>query len=183
MANLAHVGHMPDWFNQCPVASGITDSSKDRRRAIDLIHLSKRKARLVELKRASNTPAYALFEVLEYGLSYVFARLHAREFHLESQRLMQVDQVGLEVVGPREFYENEDQWHLFANMSRAVAKFVTEKTRGTVSMSLRALSFPAGFDRIPFDDGMAVKEKCRNAELSDEASLVRHAFSQLGPAS
>ena len=96
---------------------------------------------------------------------------------------MQVDQVGLEVVGPREFYENEDQWHLFANMSRAVAKFVTEKTRGTVSMSLRALSFPAGFDRIPFDDGMAVKEKCRNAELSDEASLVRHAFSQLGPAS
>ena len=183
VANLADTGHMPDWFNQCPVASGITDASKDRRRAIDLVHLSASKARLVELKWASNTPAYALFEVLEYGLAYVFARFHARQFHLEQRRLMQVDQVALEVVGPSEFYKHETQSDLFANMNKAVGEFAAEKTGGALSMSLQALSFPAAFDRIPFDDGMAVKEKCRNAELSDEASLVRHAFSQLGPAS
>ena len=104
VAILADKGRMPDWFNQCPVASGITNSSKDQRRAIDLVHLSSRKARLVELKWCSNTPVYALFEVLEYGLAYVFARLHARELHLERRRLMQVDQVELEVVGPRGFF-------------------------------------------------------------------------------
>ena len=179
VANLADTGHMPDWFNQCPVASGITDSSKDRRRAIDLIHLSEGKARLVELKWASNTPAYALFEVLEYGLAYLFALLNARELHLEQRRLMQVDQVALEVVAPSAFYEHETQSDLFANMNNAVGKFAAEKTGGALSMSLQALSFPAEFDRIPFDDGRAVIDRCRDGTLSDETSMVRNAFSHL----
>lgn len=179
VANLADTGHMPDWFNQCPVASGITDSSKDRRRAIDLIHLSEGKARLVELKWASNTPAYALFEVLEYGLAYLFALLNARELHLQQRRLMQVDQVALEVVAPSAFYEHETQSDLFANMNNAVGKFAAEKTGGALAMSLQALSFPAEFDRIPFDDGRAVKNRCRDGTLSDETSMVRNAFSHL----
>ena len=69
---LAESGHMSGWFNQCPVASGITDHSKDRNRAVDLVHLSDQSARLIELKWCSNTPIYALFEILEYGLAYIF---------------------------------------------------------------------------------------------------------------
>lgn len=64
-------------------------------------------------------------------------------------------------------------------MSQAVGKFALEKTGGALSMSIRALSFPAEFDRIPFVDGREVKEKCRTAKLSDEASMVRNAFCRL----
>ncbi|MCY4515236.1 MAG: hypothetical protein OXC69_08925 [Candidatus Tectomicrobia bacterium] len=183
VANLADQGHMPGWFNQCPVASGITDPSKDRRRAIDLIHLSESKLRLIELKWASDTPAYALFEVLEYGLAYLFALLHEHDLHLERRRLMQVAQVALEVVAPSAFYEQATHSDLYTSMNTAIGRFAAEKTDGTVSMSLRALSFPAQFDRIPFGDGRAVKNRCRGDTLSDEASMVRKAFSQLVPVS
>ena len=30
VATLAKNGHMPDWYNQCPAVSGITDSSMSR---------------------------------------------------------------------------------------------------------------------------------------------------------
>ena len=69
VANLAEQGHMPGWFNQCPVASGISDPHNDNRRAVDLVHLCSDTARLIELKWASNTPVHALFQVLEYGPS------------------------------------------------------------------------------------------------------------------
>ena len=182
VAILAEEGHMPEWFNQCPVASGITDPYKDRRRAVDLIHLSDVKARLIELKWASNTPAHALFQILEYGLAYVFARLHMRELHLEKRRLMQVEQVQLEVVGPRDFFDHEKPSDLFARMDKAVGKFAKEKTGGALSMSLRELSFPARFYPIPFKDGRTVKEKCRNGTLSREGTIIRDAFSRLEPA-
>ena len=181
VAILAEEGHMPEWFNQCPVASGITDPNKDRSRAVDLIHLSGGKARLIELKWTSNTPVHALFQILEYGLAYVFAQFHMRELHLEKKRLMQVEQVQLEVVGPREFFDHEKRSDLFSRMDKAVSKFAEEKTDGALSMSLRELSFPAEFDRIPFVDGRAMKEKCRNGTLSREGARVRDAFSRLVP--
>ena len=126
VAILAEEGHMPEWFNQCPVASGITDPNKDRSRAVDLIHLSGGKARLIELKWTSNTPVHAQF--------------HMRELHLEKKRLMQVEQVQLEVVGPREFFDHEKRSDLFSRMDKAVSKFAEEKTDGALSMSLRELS-------------------------------------------
>ena len=181
VAILADEGHMPAWFNQCPVASGITDPYKDRRRAVDLIHLSDTNARLIELKWASDTPAHALFQILEYGLAYVFARIHMDEFQLEKRHLMRVKKIGLEVVGPREFFVHEKRSDLFARMDKAVGKFAKDKTGGALSMSLRALSFPAGFDRIPFRDGRAVKERCRNGTLCREGARVRDAFSRLIP--
>ena len=65
MAMLAARGHMPEWFNQCPVASGITDSSMSRQDSkavnkksnVDLVHWDEanKYARLVELKWESDT--------------------------------------------------------------------------------------------------------------------------------
>ena len=113
--------------------------------------------------------------------AYVFARFHMRELHLEKKRLMQVEQVQLEVVGPREFFDHEKRSDLFSRMDKAVSKFAEEKTDGALSMLLRELSFPAEFDRIPFVDGRAMKEKCRNGTLSREGARVRDAFSRLVP--
>ena len=69
VAMLAGQAHMPDWANQCPVATGIADPSADGNRRVDLAHLASGTLRLVELKWESHTPAFALFEVLEYGLA------------------------------------------------------------------------------------------------------------------
>ena len=181
VAILAEEGHMPGWFNQCPVASGITDPGKDRSRAVDLIHISDVKARLIELKWDSDSPAHALFQILEYGIAYVFARNHMDDLHLEKRHLMHVEKIGLEVVGPRKFFVNEMRLDLFDRMDKSVGKFAAEKTGGTLSMSLHVLSFPAEFDRIPFLDGRAMEEKCRNGTLSREGARVRDAFSRLVP--
>lgn len=53
VAMLVQEGHMSEWFNQCPVASGIVASDGDRRSDVDLVHLSDGEARLIELKWAS----------------------------------------------------------------------------------------------------------------------------------
>ena len=179
VAMLADEDLMPGWFNQCPVASGIVDPRKDRRRAVDLIHLSDGKARLIELKWTSDTPVHALFQILEYGVAYVFARLHMRKFQLEKRQLMDIDQIGLEVVGSREFFMKQTRSDFFAVMDKAVSKFAAEKTGGALSMSLGAFSFPKEFYRLPFENGGEVKEKCRNGSLSEEGATVRDAFSGL----
>ena len=58
VAMLAARGHMDGWFNQCPTASGIGDSSRDKRRNVDLVHWStpNRHARLVALKWGATIP-------------------------------------------------------------------------------------------------------------------------------
>ena len=52
VALLAYNGYMPGWFNQCPAASGITDSANNKHSNVDLVHWSAlhKRARLVELK-------------------------------------------------------------------------------------------------------------------------------------
>ena len=52
VAMLAKNGHMPGWFNQCPAASGIGDSSRNKQSSVDLVNWREadRRARLIELK-------------------------------------------------------------------------------------------------------------------------------------
>ena len=182
VASLAKHDHMPGWFNQCPVASGIIRSHSDRRRAVDLVHLSGDTARLIELKWASNTPVHALFQVLEYGLAYVFARLRMTELGLVDRPLIQVGHVGLEVVGPRAFFEVDPQSELlFVAIGRALSGFARERSSGAWSMSLEARAFPEEFDRVPFDDGGAVHAEFRTGTLTSRGRMVRDAFYRLEP--
>ncbi len=183
VANLAEHGHMPGWFNQCPVASGIADSHDDSRRAVDLVHLSGDTARLIELKWASNTPVHALFQVLEYGLAYVLARLRKSELRLDDRQLMQVRHMRLEVVGPAAFFGPGSWPHLFATLDRALARFAEDRSGGAWTMSLEARAFPEGFHEVPLADGAAVNARCRTATLTAEGRMVRDAFFQLAPAS
>ena len=181
VATLAENGHMPAWFNQCPVASGIADPSSDRNRAVDLVHLSDGDARLIELKWGSDAPCYALFEVLEYGLAYIFSRVRKKEFGLEEQRLMHVRHVALEVVAPLSFFAGHDLRDFFARMSKSLKEFAVSQTGGALSMSLYALAFPKEFNHVPFKDGKSVKKKCRTDELTAEGRKVRDAFDRLTP--
>ena len=72
VAMLGAAGMMPGWLNQVPVASGLINDRLDKRAALDLVKLEDGRARFVELKWGSDTPAYAAFEVLRYGLVYLF---------------------------------------------------------------------------------------------------------------
>lgn len=179
VAMLAVKGQMPDWSNQCPVASGISDPRKDNKRAVDLVHWSKSDShlRLVELKWKSNSPLYALFEVLEYGLAYIFCRIHKKELPLQCPSLMDARHLSLEVVAPRQFYARCDKKSFFAQMSKSVNRFASSKTNG-LSMSLEALAFPDGF-QIPFKDMKEVEdeEKCD----TDKGQQVLNAFNKLEP--
>ena len=125
VARLAKHAYMQGWFNQCSVASGIASSHSDRRRAVDLVHLSADTARLIELKWASDTPVHALFQILEYGLAYVVARLRMRNLGLDDRQLMHVAHVGLEVVGPRAYFGVDHSPELFAKLGKARAVSTT----------------------------------------------------------
>ena len=182
VAGLAKYDHMPGWFNQCSVASGIVSSHSDRRRAVDLVHVSGDTARLIELKWDSDTPVHALFQVLEYGLAYVFARLRMADLGLVDRPLMQVGHVGLEVVGPRAFFEADRQSEpLFGGLGRALSAFARERSSGAWSMSLEARAFPEAFDRVPFGDGREVNAECRTGASTSRGRMVRDAFYRLEP--
>ena len=183
---LADQGHMPGWYNQCPVATGIADPQSDTKRSIDLVHLSDDTLRLVELKwNGGDTPPLALFEVLEYGLAYLLARLYRRELDLETRPFLQdcVRHVRLEVVGPRAFFAGDDHRDLFSRMDNALAKFSKAKTNGEWSMSLHTLVFPDHFHTLPFASGKAAKEACCRATPTPQGQLVRDAFASLAPLS
>lgn len=180
VAILAKKDHMPEWFNQCPVASGITGPSADSKRAVDLVQWCEltKCVRLIELKWESNTPPYALFEILEYGLAYIFCRVHREKLPLQGRPLMNARHVALEVVAPRHFYTRDERDRL-ARMRQSLDEFAASKIDG-FSMSLDALAFPEGF-RLPFRNGRDVKQQCGTHGLTDEGRAIRDAFANLAP--
>ena len=188
VAMLAKKGYMPGWYNQCPAASGINDSDKDRGSRVDLVHLSKSddRARLVELKVnwGSNGPSSALRQILRYGAAYIFCRVHRKELPLQVRPLMDVSHVSLEVVAPRHLYNRYDERRHLERMRKSLDEFAGSKTVqdiGISSMSLDALAFPAEFE-IPFKNGGEVKQKCDTGKLTDKGRQVRDAFNKLAPA-
>lgn len=187
VANLAENGYMPEWFNQCPVASGITDSSisrassaaSNKRSCVDLVHWDEANkcARLVELKWDSDDPLSALRQILVYGIVYLFCRVHKKELPLQGRPLMDARHVSLEVVAPRGFYNGYNEKDRFAQMSKSLNEFASSKING-LTMSLDAFAFPDGF-QIPFKDGADVKNKCKTQTAESQAVL--EAFCNLTP--
>jgi hypothetical protein len=58
-----------DWINQVPTASGLTSSLGGKHCNIDLVHrLPDETCEFIELKYDCDTPLFAAFEVLKYGL-------------------------------------------------------------------------------------------------------------------
>ena len=184
VANLAESCHMPGWFNQCPVASGILGPRSNTKNAVDLVYWSElgKCARLVELKWKSNDPPYALRQILRYGIAYVFCRVHKRELPLQGKYfrpLMDANNIALEVVAPSFFYDGYHEKDRFASVSKSLDQFAQSKTEGKLSMSLNALAFPEEFNQVPFRNGQDVMEKCFTDKLTHEGRRVRNAFAGL----
>ncbi len=187
VAFLAESGHMPEWFNRCPVAAGIIDPYKDNNHRVDLVCWCElcRCARLVELKWDSNDPPSALRQILRYGAAYIFCRVHRNELRLQNRPLMDnrplmnASHISLEVVAPLSFCQN-----LIAQITKPHGGFidngfVDSKING-LSMSLNALAFPDEF-QIPFADGAEVTQQCDTARLTLKGRKVRDAFNNLVP--
>lgn len=100
IANLAERGVLDDWYNQIPVASGLVNAYADKRAAVDLMCYRGRRAELVELKWKSDQPAFAAFEILRYGLAFLYAYVNQRELGYQDNPLMGLEEVELRVLAP-----------------------------------------------------------------------------------
>lgn len=102
--------------NMLPVASGVFGLDSHKRAAIDLVELSEREGHthleMIELKvgRTTNTPLFAAFEILGYGLCYVMARAYPELFGCASGReVFSADRVQLIVLAPRSYFSPEQE--------------------------------------------------------------------------
>lgn len=182
VAMLSEYGHMPGWFNQCPVATGITSPHADKKRCVDLIHLSDYTLRLIELKWiGGDTIPFALFEVVEYGLAYHLARLHKHVLGLQTRPFMQnsLRRVRLEIVAPNLFFKGTNHRPLINALDKALARFTEGETNGEWSMSLNVAAFPDHFHTVPFASGEEVRMSCALRCLTREGRVVRDAFANL----
>lgn len=186
VALLAQTGHMPGWYNQCPVASGIASSTSDRRSAVDLVHWSETTgtARFVELKWKSDGPHAAIHQVLQYGIAYILCRAYRKDLPLQNRCLMDAQHITLEVIAPFQYYDGDrsdsmEMGEYLSETSLALDEFARSKTEGALTMSLNALAFPEDFSQVPFENGQDVRDKCSTRKLTVEAQMVRDAFAGL----
>ncbi len=134
VAMLGEAGILPGWLNQVPVASGFINDRFDKRAALDLVKLEDDVVRFVELKWESDTPAYAAFEVLRYGLVYLFSRVNVAEFGYGDRRMMRVGRVALQVLAPSVFFDKHDLGWLERGLDHALDNTSRQKTSDQLSM-------------------------------------------------
>lgn len=99
-----------NWANQVPVASGVLNSTVDKKTAVDWVHKLKRPNayEFIELKIASDNPLHAGLEILEYGMAYILARQKPEFFFptgTESPEVMKAGHIELKVLAPEQFYD------------------------------------------------------------------------------
>jgi len=180
VAMLACNGHMPAWFNQCPVAAGIGDSTGSKRRCVDLVHWRGADSRLslIELKWDSDTPSKAMRQILRYGAAYLFCRTSRKRLPVD-EPAMSATHVALRIAAPSPYYA-EDGFRDCLSRAREGLRSIGDEpgTRG-LSMSLDALAFPEWFDRLPFSNGAEVRNSCDRSELTEKGRIVVDAFDGL----
>jgi hypothetical protein len=103
-----------DWVNQVPTASGLINGTSERHCNIDLVHRAgPHEYEFLELKYGDGTPLFAAFEILKYGMLYVFSRAFMMElgYTFEEKRVLAAHDVHLCVLAPAEYYSGfEVKW-------------------------------------------------------------------------
>lgn len=187
VAMLADNEHMAGWFNQCPVASGIGDSSRHKHSNVDLVQWSAADSRLtlVELKwvqgkraRHSNSPCDAVRQILRYGAAYLFCRRHRERLPVGDRLAMSARHVALWVAAPARYYADGS---LRECVSRARESLGGVRRKTGLAMSLDALAFPEWFVGLPFSDGADVRKCCGRPELTTQGRAIVDAFDGLTP--
>lgn len=154
---LAERGLLNGWFNQLPIASGLIDDKSDKRAAVDLVTLRDENAELIELKWASDNPAYAAFEILRYGLAFLFCYLRQEDFSYHTYPLMTVKKLSLRVLAPHEYYGYCDLGFLGHAIDAGLQRLFYQKTGGRITADFQFLSFPPDFT-LPFLTGQEVSD-------------------------
>jgi hypothetical protein len=130
-----------DWWNQIPVASGLLGARAGKKRAIDLVHRRTPAAYdFVELKLESDTPLYAMVEILQYGFLWLASRNAKDELRLDRSSLLDATDVSLSVLAPEAFYCGADYSEFAGGVNEALIEI--GKTNKV------ALSF-GGFKQFP----------------------------------
>ncbi|HET7183076.1 MAG TPA: hypothetical protein VFI82_00215 [Terriglobales bacterium] len=96
-----------DWVNQVPTASGLIDGKSERHCDIDLVHRCGPSAyEFIELKYEDATPLFAAFELLKYGMLYVFSHDFMMElgYTFEEKPVLAAREVHLCVLAPADYY-------------------------------------------------------------------------------
>lgn len=164
------------WYNQIPVASGLVDDRADKRAAIDLLLLEDGRAEFVELKWESDTPVFAAFEILRYGLAYLFCYVNQEKFRYQESPLMNVEEVSLRVLAPHAYYADSDQTWLCRGLHQSIRTFVAAKTGNKLSMDFGFRAFPSNFD-LPFKNG---EDVLKMRQLPSNAERCRSIVSAIG---
>lgn len=100
----------------------------------------------------TDTPAYAAFELLLYGLVYLFCYVNRNEFGYSEKELMNVREVSLRVLAPREYFEINNLSWLEKGLDEGVREFALSLINNDIRMSFDFVAFPAEFD-VPFSTG------------------------------
>ena len=134
----------PEWSNQVAVASGyIPGAVSDKKRAIDLVHdCGNGEFEFIELKYGdatqrygSNTPLYAAWEIVLYGLLYAHARKQTARS--DASPLLQAKKIHLMVLAPKGYYAAFNlEW-----LEQAINK-------GLQSLPLEGVKFTFAFQRF-----------------------------------
>ena len=184
VAMLAENGHMPGWFNQCPTASGIGDSSRNRRSNVDLVHWSRSgmRARLVELKWDCDSPSKAseaVRQILRYGAAYLFCRMHRNRLRVRRGSVMDACDISLQVAAPAHYYTDSGLRYCLSRARENLARFDIGSRIDGLSMSVDVLALPEWFDSLPFAKGEEVRAECDTDELTEAGRKVCDAFDGL----
>lgn len=154
---LADRGLLDGWYNQLPIASGLIDEKSDKRAAVDLIKTGEGYVELVELKWGSDTPAYAAFEILRYGLAFLFCYQKQQDFSYHNYPLMQTKKLSLRVLAPQEYYGYCNLGFVRMALEAGLKRLFHEKTGGALEVDFLFLAFPHGFT-LPFKIGQEVSD-------------------------
>lgn len=178
IVTLAELGDLPGWYNQIPVASGLVDGRSDKRAALDLARVNGDTAELIELKWASDTPLFALFEVLRYGLALLLSRQNAASFGYLGRPLIDATQLSLVVLAPAQYYANCNLAG-FAGVVNSGLCDLSGQNSDFPPMGLAFMSFPQGFE-LPFQRGSQVNAM-RDGGMAVARSQLLSAVTSLQP--
>lgn len=165
------------WYNHVPVASGLINKHADKGAALDLVHIDGDSAKLIELKWASDTPVFALFEVLRYGLALLLSRMKATEFHYTERALIKATTVKLVVLAPAPYYSdhNSEDLNEFSETISKGLQRLSQKHESFPELSAQFMQFPADFE-LPFTSGAEVKNMTPEAR-----ECLKRAISSIQP--
>jgi len=134
-----------DWSNQVPVASGVGGPSRQRRRAIDLVHQrGPGHFQLIELKIASDTPLYAAIEIIGYTVIWLLSRDEGSD-----NPLLSAQRIDARVLAPASYYARYDLGALARLLDDELAAL---GARHHVTLSFGFEQFPDDLTDLPYSD-------------------------------